>query len=231
MDSREQQMTEMFQGLKNYSQQPPASVYKGIRTKLWWSEFLSFSLTSLNVYYVGLLVAGGAAVAMYSRTDVDANTGSFSGRTMENIEVQRTAADTESQTDQLDMSEETASYTEAAAQNQTETQNTANTTSEVESSTAIFGSENRNSETQETEAAAEVEPISSTEMETTEATAEKAEVPMKRIEPNNVESFESLPFDRASYSILPNLLEQINDPKSTYITLTVIEKRDVEKEK
>ncbi|MFZ6052607.1 hypothetical protein [Halocola ammonii] len=232
MDSREQQMTEMFQGLKNYSQQPPASVYKGIRKKLWWSEFMSFSLASLNVYYVGLIVAGATGAAIYATPAQNSTTGDFSNRTLNDAKLQRSVVQS-AIISQDEVAEEAASFTHTQEQMASESQSSEGDlqSQEVAASTTTANEEQANQEELVEKRANSEESLEETPKLEVEQPVEVAEVPMKRIEPNSTESIESLPFDRASYIILPNLLEQIKDPKSTSITITLKEKREVEKEK
>jgi len=37
---------------------PSPNIWKGIRGKLWWKEFLQFSTGSINAYYVGAVIVG-----------------------------------------------------------------------------------------------------------------------------------------------------------------------------
>jgi hypothetical protein len=45
--------------MTDYSPEVPASVYAGMRKKLWWSNFTRLSATRFNVWYVALIVTGG----------------------------------------------------------------------------------------------------------------------------------------------------------------------------
>lgn len=49
----------------SYAPEVPASVYTGMRRKLWLAKFLSFGPERLNIWY--LLLAGGVAVAAISQ--------------------------------------------------------------------------------------------------------------------------------------------------------------------
>lgn len=48
--------------LENYAPEVPAAVYSGMRRKLWWSQFLKFNASSLNVWYVGTALMVGAGL-------------------------------------------------------------------------------------------------------------------------------------------------------------------------
>ena len=66
MNRKEDQFFEMFRSsLADYQPETPASVYSGIRKKMVWSNFLSFNATSLNVWYVALIVGAGLATMGY----------------------------------------------------------------------------------------------------------------------------------------------------------------------
>ncbi len=45
--------------MTDYRPEVPASVYAGMRKKLWWSNFTRLSATRFNVWYAALLVTGG----------------------------------------------------------------------------------------------------------------------------------------------------------------------------
>jgi len=45
--------------MTDYSPEVPASVYAGMRKKLWWSNFTRLSATRFNVWYAALILAGG----------------------------------------------------------------------------------------------------------------------------------------------------------------------------
>jgi len=48
-------------GLSDYRPEVPASVYEGMRKKLWWSNFTRLSLARFNMWYA-LLMLGGLGV-------------------------------------------------------------------------------------------------------------------------------------------------------------------------
>jgi len=45
--------------MSDYSPEVPASVYAGMRKKLWWSNFTRLSATRFNVWYAALILTGG----------------------------------------------------------------------------------------------------------------------------------------------------------------------------
>ena len=47
--------------MTDYSPEVPASVYAGMRKKLWWSNFTRLSATRFNVWYAALILTGGLA--------------------------------------------------------------------------------------------------------------------------------------------------------------------------
>jgi cytoskeletal protein RodZ len=47
--------------MTDYSPEVPASVYTGMRKKLWWSNFTRLSATRFNVWYAALILTGGLA--------------------------------------------------------------------------------------------------------------------------------------------------------------------------
>ena len=60
--------------MSDYSPEVPASVYAGMRKKLWWSNFTRLSATRFNVWYAALILTGG----LVWFTIGTANTGSTS---------------------------------------------------------------------------------------------------------------------------------------------------------
>lgn len=62
MRSEDQLFDKVRASLHDYSPEVPASVYSGMRRKLWWSNFMRFQAHRLNAWYVLLLVGAGAGV-------------------------------------------------------------------------------------------------------------------------------------------------------------------------
>lgn len=52
--------------MSEYHPEAPASVYEGMRKKLWWSNFTRLSVTRFNIWYVALIL--GTTVAVLSQT-------------------------------------------------------------------------------------------------------------------------------------------------------------------
>jgi hypothetical protein len=57
---QEDQIFNQFKSvLEHYQPEVPQSVYKGVRRKLWLSQFMRFNAASLNVWYVGVAICVG----------------------------------------------------------------------------------------------------------------------------------------------------------------------------
>ena len=57
---QEDQIFNQFKSvLEHYQPEVPHSVYKGVRRKLWLSQFMRFNAASLNVWYVGVAICVG----------------------------------------------------------------------------------------------------------------------------------------------------------------------------
>ena len=57
---QEDQIFNQFKSvLEHYQPEVPHSVYKGVRRKLWLSQFMRFNAASLNVWYVGVAMCVG----------------------------------------------------------------------------------------------------------------------------------------------------------------------------
>jgi len=70
--NQDQMFKQVGESLRGYSPEVPAHLYGGIRKKLGWSRFLSFSANSLNVYYLGaMLTLGATAAFMYGGGESD----------------------------------------------------------------------------------------------------------------------------------------------------------------
>ena len=80
-----QNVKEQFQG---FAPNVPSSVYKGMRRKLWMSNFLSFSASRMNVWYL-LLLAGAttAAVLLIEQPEISAQKIGAQPRNIELTEV------------------------------------------------------------------------------------------------------------------------------------------------
>lgn len=70
MRSEDQLFDKVRASLHDYAPEVPASVYSGMRRKLWWSNFMRFQAHRLNVWYVVLLVGAGATAWCSTACDV-----------------------------------------------------------------------------------------------------------------------------------------------------------------
>ena len=50
--------------MSDYSPEVPGSVYEGVRKKMWWSNFMRFDASRLNIWYVALAVGVTSAIAL-----------------------------------------------------------------------------------------------------------------------------------------------------------------------
>lgn len=65
MMSEERFFSEVKAAVYNYSPEVPASVYSGMRRKLWISQFTRFSIARLNMWYLLLAVSIAGSVFFY----------------------------------------------------------------------------------------------------------------------------------------------------------------------
>ncbi len=64
--SDERLFTQVKDSLYNFSPEVPEAAYKGMRRKLWMSNFTRLSATRFNMWYLLLALAGGTAVFAYN---------------------------------------------------------------------------------------------------------------------------------------------------------------------
>ncbi len=64
--SDERIFTQVKASLYNFSPEVPEAAYKGMRRKLWMSNFTRLSATRFNMWYLLLALAGGTAVFAYN---------------------------------------------------------------------------------------------------------------------------------------------------------------------
>lgn len=81
MTQNEDKFFEMFQdSFQDFAPAPPASVYTGVRQKMKWAGFLGFHYSTFNVWYLGLIMAGSAAI-VFSQLDGTAVAGTVDAKT------------------------------------------------------------------------------------------------------------------------------------------------------
>jgi hypothetical protein len=54
--------------MSDYQPEVPGHVYSGMRKKMWWSTFMRFDPTRLNVWYVAIAIGAAAAVIVNAQT-------------------------------------------------------------------------------------------------------------------------------------------------------------------
>lgn len=230
MESREQQMFEMFEGLRDYSEQPPSSVYQGMRKKLWWSEFLSFNLSSLNIYYVGLLLGAGLAAVVFAMPTENVGIDEMSERAVDKMEIRKMTSQ-ESNSEAIESTAANTAGVTAIRPSESEMEATheglVNATPESGNRIAEVSSENtedieHNESAESTEAMTDAVP---------ETLIRNEDAGLERIEPEGIQSIETLPYNNAIFTFENNLLEQLANPNTDKITVTIKENREVEREK
>jgi hypothetical protein len=50
--------------MSDYQPEVPGHVYQGVRKKMWWSNFMRFDLTRLNIWYISLAIGVTTAIVM-----------------------------------------------------------------------------------------------------------------------------------------------------------------------
>ena len=66
MNKQEDKFFEMYRdSFQGFEPEVPASIYAGVRKKMMWSNFMTFNLSTLNVWYLGLILAGGLGTIGY----------------------------------------------------------------------------------------------------------------------------------------------------------------------
>lgn len=66
MNKQEDKFFEMFRdSFEGFQPEVPNSIYAGVRKKMMWSNFMTFNLSTLNVWYVGLILLGGLGTMGY----------------------------------------------------------------------------------------------------------------------------------------------------------------------
>jgi len=51
--------------MSDYRPEVPGHVYEGARKKMWWSNFMRFDASRLNIWYIALTVGVAATIVMY----------------------------------------------------------------------------------------------------------------------------------------------------------------------
>ena len=70
MNKQEDKFFEMYRdSFQGFEPEAPASIYAGIRKKMMWSNFMAFNLSTLNVWYLGLILVGGLGTIGYVSVD------------------------------------------------------------------------------------------------------------------------------------------------------------------
>lgn len=66
MNKQEDKFFEMYRdSFQDFAPEAPASIYAGVRKKMMWSNFMTFNLSTLNVWYLGLILLGGLGTIGY----------------------------------------------------------------------------------------------------------------------------------------------------------------------
>jgi len=50
--------------MSDYSPEVPGHVYQGVRKKMWWSNFMRFDASRLNIWYIALTVGVATAIVL-----------------------------------------------------------------------------------------------------------------------------------------------------------------------
>jgi len=108
MEMKQDQMfKEMGDSLRSYSPEVPSHIYGGIRKKLAWSQFLTFSAGSLNIYYVGIAIAA-AGWGWMSFQDISTQSSQLAEHNTTIIKTDRVAQNDDGQVAQFVYSQEKA---------------------------------------------------------------------------------------------------------------------------
>ena len=65
--------------MSDYSPEVPGHVYQGVRKKMWWSNFMRFDASRLNIWYIALTVGVATAIVL--------NVGQPASTAADNLEV------------------------------------------------------------------------------------------------------------------------------------------------
>jgi hypothetical protein len=66
MNKQEDKLFDMYRdSFQGFQPEAPASIYAGVRKKMMWSNFMAFNLSTLNVWYLGLILLGGLGTIGY----------------------------------------------------------------------------------------------------------------------------------------------------------------------
>ena len=73
MNKQEDKFFDMYRdSFQGFQPEAPASIYAGVRNKMMWSNFMTFNLTTLNVWYLGLMLLGGLGTIGYVSVETSA---------------------------------------------------------------------------------------------------------------------------------------------------------------
>jgi hypothetical protein len=92
MNKQEDKFFEMYRdSFQGFEPEAPASIYAGIRKKMMWSNFMAFNLSTLNVWYLGLILAGGLGTIGYVSVDTSLGQMTAQHNVLNSFEAPQTA--------------------------------------------------------------------------------------------------------------------------------------------